>query len=252
MDDLERQLQSSTPTAPSPLVVVEGLYSMDGDDPPLSEILALCEQYGAWLLIDDAHATGTRGIGGRGSLRTRDLDITARPIVIMGTLSKALGSQGGFVAGPRAVIEWMTNVSRAYLFDTGLAPASAGAALAACKILAEEPHRVDGLREEGARWASEIQALLRTQSQPELISLLGSQVRGPIFPLVTGSAERTLSLRNHLLVRGFQTAAIRPPTVRPGSSRIRLAVCAYHPPEVRDQFIQALAEWMDSGPSEET
>lgn len=261
-EDLERQLRKlsrgpgegkagsgeQNPASPAPLVVMEGLYSMDGDDPPLAPIADLCDRYGAWLLIDDAHATGTRGPGGRGSLAAAGISAADRPIVVLGTLSKALGAMGGFVAGPQPLLDWMANKSRAYLFDTGLAPACAAAALAALGIIESEPQRVDHLRELCAGFRHDLVTRLGNSDPQRSLDPGIETIAGPIFPLIVGSVGQTVRLHQHLLDAGFQTAAIRPPTVRPGTSRIRIAINSSHTPQDLRGIADSLQQWIARKP----
>src|SRR5690606_12158677 len=126
---------------PRALVVTEGVFSMDGDVAPLREMARLCAQYESILLVDDAHGTGTMGDNGEGTVAVAG--IADQPHVVqVGTLSKALGSQGGFVVGPKILRELLVNTARTFIFDTGLSPASCGAALVALKVIKAEPERI--------------------------------------------------------------------------------------------------------------
>jgi 8-amino-7-oxononanoate synthase len=198
--------------SPRALVVTEGVFSMDGDVAPIAELLALCQEFDALLVIDDAHGTGTIGDGGRGTLS--HFGIAARPRVIqIGTLSKALGSQGGFVAASQVIVDLLINRARTFIFDTGLAPTAAAAALAALRVLQAEPGRVGRLQSKAA----------------ELRKLLGHPDRvTPIIPHIVGDAEAAVELSRRLLEAGYLVSAIRPPTVPPGTSRLRIAMSSEH------------------------
>ncbi|MCX7717811.1 MAG: 8-amino-7-oxononanoate synthase [Candidatus Sumerlaeaceae bacterium] len=213
----------------SAVVVTEGVFSMDGDLAPLPALLEVCDRHNAVLVVDDAHATGTIGPEGRGSAAY--WQVTGHPrLVQMGTLSKALGSMGGFVAGPRVLIRLLENRARTFIFDTALAPPCAAAALESLRLLDEAPDRWkrlvanagllrDALRRRGAAVTSGV---------------------SPIVPVVLGAADRTLAVDAALRAAGHLAVAIRPPTVRPGSSRLRLTVMATHAEEDIESLAEAL------------
>ncbi len=230
-DRLEHHLKRLPPSSGSlsALIISEGVFSMDGDLPPLADLLKLCERYNALLLLDDAHGTGTLGENGHGT--ANHLSMAGHPHLIQtGTLSKALGSQGGFVAGPAVLIELLINHARTFIFDTALAPPSAAAALEALKILEAEPARVDQLR----------QNLRQLRDHLRAGGLLIPDHPTPIVPVVVGDAARTLTASRHLEKAGFLTIAIRPPTVPAGSSRLRVTVTATHTPQQIDQVSQEI------------
>ncbi|PKO20097.1 8-amino-7-oxononanoate synthase [candidate division BRC1 bacterium HGW-BRC1-1] len=230
-DRLEHHLKRlpTTSGSLSALIISEGVFSMDGDLPPLGDLLKLCERYNALLLLDDAHGTGTMGENGHGT--ANHLGVGGHPHLIQtGTLSKALGSQGGFVAGPTVLIELLINHARAFIFDTALAPPSAAAALEALKILDAEPARVDQLR----------QNLRRLRDNLRVGGLLIPDHPTPIVPVVVGDAAKTLAAARHLEKAGYLTIAIRPPTVPSGSSRLRVTVTATHTPQQIDQVSQEI------------
>lgn len=197
---------------PSALVVTEGVFSMDGDVAPLKAMADLCARYEALLLVDDAHGTGTVGDEGQGAVAVAG--IADQPHVIqVGTLSKALGSQGGFVAGPKVLRELLVNTARTFIFDTGLSPASCGAALAAIQVLKDEPDRIQRLHENVT--------LIRS-----LLNLKGchGEAQSPIVPVMMGSEEHALRAAKSLLEKGFIVAPIRPPSVPQGTSRLRITL----------------------------
>lgn len=227
LERLLRGLPATGDGSPAAIVATEGVFSMDGDTAPLAAIMRLCERHDALLLLDDAHGTGTTGADGRGSAHAAGIAGHPR-LVHMGTLSKALGSQGGFVAGPRVLREILVNRARTFVFDTALAPPAAAAALEALRVMRDEPERVAALR----RNAERLRARLRDGGigVPESPS--------PIVPVVLGGADHTLAESARLLDAGFLVVAIRPPTVPRGTSRLRITLGAGHTTDTVD----ALAE----------
>lgn len=206
------------PRSGSVLVVTESVFSMDGDCAPLVELVACCRRHGAMLLVDEAHALGVYG-GGRGCVAAAGL--TGAVDIVVGTLSKALGSQGGFVAGSRALIETLVNRARAFVYTTGIAPAAVGAARAALQELMRSSARVERLWENVRRWRA---------------AVAGVPVRGdgPICPVITGSAGAAVALAERLGAAGYYAPAIRPPTVPRGTSRVRITLSAAHTPAQLD------------------
>ncbi len=211
------------------LVVAEAVYSMDGDLAPLPELLKLCERHGAYLIVDEAHSTGVLGTRGGGVLE--HFGLPWHPLLILcGTLSKALGSQGGYVAGPSSLIQWLVNSSRSFIFATALAPASAAAAEEALRLVVSEPALLDGLRANRARLASGL-------------GRLGWDLRAsesPILPLIIGPADKALALQERLWEAGYFAPAIRPPTVPAGLCRLRLSITSAHSSSHIDGFLDAL------------
>jgi len=201
------------------LIVTDSIFSMDGDRAPLAEICALAERHGAAVMVDEAHATGL--LGERGSGLVEELGLRGRVLVEMGTLSKALGSFGAYVAGSRSLIELLVNRARTFIFTTGLPPAAVGAARAAIDIVEREPRR----REAAWRNARAIHAAIAGAGieMPALES--------PILPIVLGEEDRTMKACERLLERGVFVQGIRPPTVPPGTSRLRVTVMANHTDE---------------------
>lgn len=207
------------------LIATEGVFSMDGDLAPLPEIVQTARKHDAWLLLDDAHATGVFGKNGRGTLE--HFGIPPEGTLQMGTLSKALGSVGGYVAGPRAVIDLLRNKARSFIYTTAAPPACVAAALAALKVLEEEPLWRERLWENVRAWI----AGLKTAGV-ELISDVS-----PIVPVRSGTNQETLDLARTLLDQGVYAPGIRPPTVPAGSARIRTSLSALH---TREELAQAL------------
>lgn len=201
------------------LVVTDGIFSMDGDIAPLDEIVAVAEQHGAAVMVDDAHATGVIGPGGRGT--AAHFGLKGRVTVQMGTLSKALAAEGGYIAGSRALIEYIVNKARSFIFSTALAPATVAAARSAVSVLAGNPAMVDKLRDNAV--------FLRRQ-----LTEAGLQVgdgETPIVPVIVGEAAAAVALAGDLRQAGIIVSAIRPPTVPAGTSRLRITVSAAHTQE---------------------
>ena len=212
------------------LVVTESVFSMDGDRAPLAELCRCCAAHNAWLLVDEAHALGVFG-NGRGCLAEQNL--TDQATVIVGTLSKALGSQGGFVAGSRRMVECLVNRARSFIYSTGIAPAAAGAALAAVRELQHDPGRVRQLWERARVLRSGLEGL----------PVSGE---GPICPVMTGSSTRALALAEYLFDAGYLVPAIRPPTVPRGGARLRVTVSAAHTETEVREFAQTVQRAWDS------
>ena len=196
------------------LVVSDGVFSMDGDIAPLPEILDLCAQYDAFSFIDDAHAVGILGKTGRG---TAEHFGCARADLTVGTLSKALGSEGGFVCTSRKLADYLVNRSRAYIFSTSPAPASIGAAIAALNILEAEPDLVKLLRAKTDFFTAE----LRKHG-------IAAETQSAIVPIAIGNEKKAVTIAARLLERGFLIPAIRYPTVARSKARLRVAISAVH------------------------
>lgn len=210
------------------LVVTDSVFSMDGDLAPLPDIVESCERHGAMLMVDEAHATGVLGPGGRGSLA--HFDLAGRVHICMGTLSKSLASAGGFLAGSRSLCELLRNRARTFMFDTGLPPASAAAALAALNVLRQEPDRPERVRHLASRLA-------------EGLSEIGVETARPvaaIVPIPAGEPAAAVELSRKLLALGILVPAIRPPAVPRGTARLRATVCATHVEEELDRLVHAL------------
>jgi 8-amino-7-oxononanoate synthase len=205
------------------LIVTDGVFSMDGDIAPLEEIVELARHHDVRVMVDDAHGTGTLGPGGRGTVAAAGLE--GEVDVIVGTLGKALGSYGAFVACDGALARYLVNSARALIFSTGLPPASAAAAIAALELIGEQPRRVE-------RLAANADAL-RAALAREGFDVAGSETQ--IVPLIVGDADLALRICEAALESGVFAQAIRPPTVPEGTSRLRLAVMASHTrTELRD------------------
>ncbi len=193
------------------LVVTDGVFSMDGDLSPLAELLAVANEYDAWLMSDDAHGLGVVG-GGRGSSFTGNAHI---PIPLqMGTLSKAVGAYGGYLCASAPVIELMRNRARTLIYSTGLPPAIVAAAIAALDVIEREPGYA-------ALPVQKAKAFTRAAGLPE--------AQSPIVPVIIGDEQATLDASDMLMDEGFLGVAIRPPSVPAGTARLRLTFTAQHP-----------------------
>nr|WP_319537780.1 8-amino-7-oxononanoate synthase [uncultured Methanospirillum sp.] len=225
MMDLEEKIR--THGKKGGLIVSDGVFSMDGDIAPVPELVEIARKYECALMIDDAHGTGVLGKTGRGVCE--HFNLTSGIDLHMGTLSKALGSEGGFIAGSDLLADILRNVARPFIFSTALAPPSVAAASAAIDILLEETWRVKTL--------SENSRYLRDG----LISI-GLSISGgitPIIPVIVGSNKDTISFSLILEQEGIFSPAIRPPTVPEGSGRIRVTTMATHTREHLDQAISS-------------
>jgi 8-amino-7-oxononanoate synthase len=216
------------------LIVTDSLFSMDGDLAPLAELVELADRHGAMLMVDEAHATGVFGPRGRGL--SEQLGIEGRIPIRVGTLSKAVGSLGGFVAGSRSLAEWLINRARPYIFSTAMPAPLAAAALAALEIVRDEPHRRQGLL---AR-AAELRRVLAADGWN--IGRSASQ----IIPLVVGQPDRAVHLSRALRDRGLLVPAIRPPTVPEGEACLRISLTYGHTPEMVQRLVEALRDWKQS------
>ncbi len=202
------------------LIVTDGVFSMDGDLAPLGALARAARAQDAWLLADDAHGLGVLN-GGRGSTADHDAPLQ------MGTLSKALGSYGGYVCATRAVVDLIKTRAASFIYTTGLPPASAAAAIAALDIVESEPARV-------ARPLALARLFCETMKLP--------QPQSSIVPLVVGEAPRALALSKALEDEGFLVTAIRPPTVPPGTARLRVTFSAAHEEMQVAALARALAD----------
>ncbi|MCG8352362.1 MAG: 8-amino-7-oxononanoate synthase [Chloroflexales bacterium] len=218
LNALEALLTQSTQSSHARLrlVVTDTVFSMDGDIAPLAEIVELCRRYDALLLVDEAHATGCLGPGGRGLIA--QLGLPHSGIITMSTLSKALGGFGACVSGDSLIIEYLVNTARGFIFTTALPPTVIAAALAALDILEREPQRAEQLQAHGA--------FLRRGLQAMGFNTLASTTQ--IVPVLVGDSVRALRLAEALRQAGVFTVAIRPPTVPPGAARVRACVMATH------------------------
>ena len=211
------------------VIVTETVFGMDGDLAPLADLVALARRHDAWLVVDEAHATGVFGRNGGGLVS--ELGLTEAVDVQIGTLSKALGSLGGYVAGSRTLVDWVTNAARTFVYTTALPPAAVAAARAAIAVLETEPERRERVRSHTAWLRGRLTALG---------CALGPS-RSPILPVLVGDADTALRLSDALLARGVLVPAIRPPTVPEGTARLRVAPTATHTVDDLAEAIDAFA-----------
>ncbi|MGB3951679.1 MAG: 8-amino-7-oxononanoate synthase [Solirubrobacterales bacterium] len=211
------------------LIVTDSVFSMDGDLAPLDGIVALARDHDARVMVDEAHAIGTVGEGGRGAVAaaglTNDVD------VIVGTLGKALGAYGAYVACDTQMARYLVNSARAFIFSTAPAPPVASAAAEALEILIEQPRRVHRLRQNSELFRREL-ARHDFDVNPK---------GGQIVPLITGDADSAMRMSEKALERGVFAQAIRPPTVAPGLCRLRISVMASHKPDELRSAARVLA-----------
>lgn len=207
-------------------VLTESLFSMDGDLAPLSELRAICDRHGAALVVDEAHALGVLGPQGRGACAAAGV----RADVLIGTLGKAFGSAGAFVAGDALLRELLVSTCRTFVFTTAVPPPVVAAGLAALELVA----RADDRRAQLSAHAARVRQALGAR--------VGSGAHGPILPILVGDEGATMRVSAALLERGFFVQGIRPPTVPPGTSRLRLTVMATHAADDLDAVARALVE----------
>ena len=234
LDDLEAKLKWATTTASHPslatrhiLIVTESVFSMDGDAAPLREMVALKDKHGAWLMVDEAHATGVTGEIGRGL--ASELGIGNRIEIQMGTLGKALGASGGYICGSRALVDFLINRARSFIFSTAPVPAAAAAAVAGIQIAqsAEGENRRSQLRQHLAEFQS-------------ATGIRQSAITGAIVPLILGDEERAVAAAAKLRDQNIFVPAIRYPTVARGAARLRLTFSAAHSPADIAELVRAL------------
>jgi 8-amino-7-oxononanoate synthase len=226
---LEHLLQQSS-TVRRRLIVTDTLFSMHGDFAPLFEIVPLAERFETILMVDEAHATGVIGENSRGLCES--LGVEAKVPVRVGTLSKALGSHGGFVAGSQRLIDWLSNKARPYVFSTAAPPPVAAAAIEALNIVQAEGDRRTML----AIWTTEFHQWLAERMFP--IPTAMSQ----IVPIILGDANRTMAAAAELRRRGFFVPGIRPPSVPEGQSLLRISLTCMHTDEQLHDLVEALRE----------
>ena len=225
---LDEQLTQSC--AKDKLVITDAVSSMDGDIAPLRELLALCERHGAWLLVDDAHGFGVIGDDGRGVLE--HLALSSPQLIYMGTLGKAAGVAGAFVAAHETVIEWLVQRARGYIYTTASPPAVAHALLTSIDIIGSEEGR------QRRAHLKHLIARLRERLNLKHWQLLPSDTA--IQPVIIADNATTIATGQALMAQGFWVGAIRPPTVPAGTARLRITLSAAHSTEQVDQLATAL------------
>lgn len=208
------------------LLITDGVFSMDGDIAPLPDLVEVAERTGAIMMVDDAHASGVLGTGGAGTVD--HFGLHGRVDIQVGTLSKAIGVLGGFIAGPEQLIEWLQNRGRPYLFSTSAPPAVVAACLEALDILRDEPERLDRLWSNTARFKRGLAELGFDTGTSET----------PITPVITGDEERTQAFADRLFEAGVFAPAIVFPTVGRGLARVRTIVTADHTEADLDEALE--------------
>ncbi|AOH56740.1 8-amino-7-oxononanoate synthase [Peribacillus muralis] len=226
LDDLELKLQGHQGFKKT-LIVTDGVFSMDGDIAPLPGIVNLAKRYGALIMMDDAHATGVLGKDGRGT--SEHFGLKGKVDIEMGTLSKAIGVEGGFVAGSRSLIDYLLNKARPFIFSTALSPGVVAGASAAVDIIMTEPERRVRLQNMSRHLYEELTSLGYTVTGGET----------PILGIICGKPEQATLLSKELHKHGIYAPAIRPPTVPDGTSRIRLTLMSQHRERHIDHVISA-------------
>jgi 8-amino-7-oxononanoate synthase len=230
LEALSNQLEAST--APNKIVVTDSVFSMDGDIAPLPALLALCERHGAWLVVDDAHGFGVLGETGHGALE--HFALRSPNLVYIGTLGKAAGVSGAFIAAHHSVIELMIQRARPYIYTTASPPALAHALLTSLDIIAGDEGRA--LRAHLASLIAQLDSELALERWQRPVSHTAIQ------PIIIGSNDEALHAAGALHARGIWVPAIRPPTVAPGTSRLRVTLSAAHTHEEVAQLTAALNE----------
>jgi 8-amino-7-oxononanoate synthase len=231
LDALGRLLAEDAGRFRRSLIVTEGVFSMDGDLFPLDALVPLARSHGAWTYVDDAHGTGVLGATGRGALE--QCGVLGAVDVVVGTLGKALGTTGAYVAGSNTLVEWLLNRARSFIFTTGTPPAMAAATLEAMRIAHHESWRRDAVRARATRLRQRLR--LEGRDAPGLAD-------GHIVPVHVGDPVRTMRVVADLRRRGFLVGGVRPPTVPAGTSRLRISVSAMHPPELIDALAANLLD----------
>jgi 8-amino-7-oxononanoate synthase len=209
------------------LVVTESIFSMDGDAAPLREIVALKEKYGAWLMVDEAHATGIIGKNGRGL--ADKMGMSGQIEIQMGTLGKALGASGGYICGGRALIDFLVNRARSFIFSTAPVPAAAAAATAGIQLVQAE---------EGETRRKNL--FTRIGDLKSKLNIQNADLGGAIIPLIIGDEAQTVAATNHLREQLIFVPAIRYPTVARGAARLRITLTAAHSAADINQLVAAL------------
>ncbi len=238
-NDLTRltAMMEVTPCDGIRFVVVESLYSMDGDTAPLAEYARICEAMNAVLIVDEAHAVGVCGLRGTGQLEAEGVD--ANRVISVNTAGKALGVAGAFIAGPDWVVEYLLQRSRPFIFSTAPIPAVAEALQASLTLIDEEPVRRDIVRNRARQLRRRLQG----------IDITVEDTASHIVPIVIGDNDRAVAVADSLQADGFDVRAIRPPSVPPGTARLRVSVHAGLEIDTIDRFVYALAAVLERTPA---
>ncbi|MGI9469921.1 MAG: aminotransferase class I/II-fold pyridoxal phosphate-dependent enzyme [Rubripirellula sp.] len=225
---VERCLKESRHKYQRAWIISNAVFGMDGHIAPLEQLVRIAERYDAFLIVDEAHGTGVLGDDGSGACAA--LGVKGEVAVRIGTLSKAVGSQGGFVAGPTVLVDYLINRSRSLIYSTSLSPPAVRAAMEGIDRIVDEPER-----------RARLQSMARHVRDALSIDA-GSSLEAsvPIIPLVVGRDDRAVELAGQLRKRGFYVPAIRPPTVAEGSARLRISLSAAHDDEMIEALVDAI------------
>ncbi|MHC4762741.1 MAG: aminotransferase class I/II-fold pyridoxal phosphate-dependent enzyme, partial [Planctomycetota bacterium] len=229
---LESLLKKQAAKFKNRLIVTETIFSMDGDRPPLKELILLKEKFGCEIMVDEAHATGIFGKNGSGVVN--ELGMVDKVDFIMGTFSKALGSFGAYIATSKKSIDYLVNTSRSFIYSTALPPSVIAANIAALTLLKKEPFRRETLLENAAYFRS-------------LLARKGLQIKGSsqIVPLIVGASDTALRLSSLLQETGYWSLPIRPPTVQPGQARLRFSLTYHHSKELLHDLAEKTGELLN-------
>jgi len=225
---LEKMLRDCSP-AGRKVIITDTVFSMDGDTAPLDQIVALAERYECLVMVDEAHATGVLGPEGQGAVE--HFGLQGRIPIIMGTLSKAVGSFGAYCCGSETLIEFLINKARGFIYTTALPPAIAAAAYQGLEIIEQEPQRRESL------WANTFFVLQGLRK----MGFDTAESQTPIIPVILGDVETALDFSHRLMEAGILVTAIRPPTVPKNTARLRITVTAAHSPKDLEYLLEQMA-----------
>jgi 8-amino-7-oxononanoate synthase len=224
--DLESLLKTKRPK--KRIIITDGVFSMDGDIAPLPDLNKIAKRYGALLIVDEAHATGVLGANGAGSWSHYGLPVEDH-VILMGTMSKALGVQGGYICASRAIIDYLINYCRAFIYSTGLSPLLAGVIHYNIARVQSSPHLIESLHKATGSFQNSL--------KEHGVDFTPSQT--PIIPVIIGESAKAVACAEKLYAQGIVASAIRPPTVPDGTARLRLSISAAH---TLDDLHRAAAE----------
>ncbi len=230
---LQALLEEASQNNSRKLIITDTIFSMDGDLCLLPDIMNLAEKYKAFVLVDEAHATGVLGRRGRGAVEHFGVQSSHPYLIQMGTLGKALGSFGAYVVGSRDLIDWLINTARSFVYTTALPPGVAAASQAAIQLVSNDLSFKEKLWENVAYFNKKLRAITQFSDIPSV---------SPIFPIILGSAEKTMEASLSLFDKGIWIQGIRPPTVPEGTARLRLTLMSTHTRDQLDRCLEALKE----------
>lgn len=231
VDALDAMLAADRSQFRRALIVVEGVFSMDGDIFPLEQLVPVARRHRAWTYVDDAHGSGVLGATGAGTVE--HCGVTGEIDILVGTLGKAFGTSGAFVGGSQELVELLVSRARSFIFTTGTPPAIAAATLEALRIAQVEPWRREAVRDRSRQLRDRLHAAgIAVDGAPD----------GHIVPVTIGDPLRTMRIVSELRRRGFLVGGVRPPTVPVGTSRLRISLSAVHPVETVDALAASLIE----------